>query len=324
MSTSDHAKAAPQLRLPPLTVGQLARYAPFIALVALVIVGATASSTFITSGNIKAVLLSSAILMIVAVGQTFVISTAGIDLSVASVAQLSAVLLGQALSHGWSLWSAVLASVAAGALAGVVNGLLVAKGKIGDFIVTLGTAAAIQGLTLLISQAQPVVVAEAPLIRLSVGSVGPFSYMLLVALVVAGIGWYVLFATPFGTHVLAVGGNRKGAAAMGVRTDTVKIAVYAISGTAAAIGGILLTARLGSAEPTAGAEYQLTSVAAAVLGGVSLFGGRSSIFGPVVGAVILTGILNLLNITSVSVYYQPIALGVVVVLSALLRRFEPA
>ena len=160
------------------------------------------------------------------------------------------------------------------------------------------------------------------MIKLATGGVGVLSLLLLIALIIAGVAWVLLFYTPFGTHVLAVGGNKGAADAMGLHFTRIKVAVYSISGLLAAVGGILLAARLGAAEPTAGAGYQLQSVAAAVLGGVSLFGGKSSIFGPVTGAVILTGILNILNITGVDPYYQPIAVGAVVVASAILRRFE--
>jgi ribose/xylose/arabinose/galactoside ABC-type transport system permease subunit len=304
-------------------LGVLARYAPAIALALLLVAGFIASPVFLTAGNIRAVLLDSSILMIIAVGQTFVMSTGGIDLSVSAVAQLSGILLGTAaVDAGVPIGTAILVALAGGALAGALNGLIIAHGRISDFIVTLGTFGAYTGLTLLISQAQPQVLDSLFLIRVATGGIGVFTTLLLIALVIAGCAWVVLFRTPFGTHVLAVGGNRGAADALGLRFTRIKVAVYAISGLLAAVGGVLLCARLGAAEPTAGAGYQLQSIAAAVLGGVSLFGGRSSVFGPVAGAVILVGILNILNITGVDPYFQPIAVGVVVVLSAVLRRFE--
>lgn len=308
---------------PHSVLGLLARWAPAISLVLLIVIGFIASPVFLTVSNLRALLLASAILMIVAVGQTFVISTGGIDLSVSAVAQLSGIVLGAvAVRVGAPLGVAIVAALLAGTLVGAVNGWIISKGKINDFIVTLGTFGAFTGLTLLISQAQPQTLSSEFLIRLATGGVGVLTYFLLVALVIAALGWLLLFSTPFGTHVLAVGGNKGAAAAVGLSFARVKIGVYAISGLLAGVGGVLLAARLGAAEPTAGGDYQLQSIAAAVLGGVSLFGGKSSIVGPVIGAVILTGILNILNITGVDPYYQPIAVGAVVVLSALLRRFE--
>lgn len=304
-------------------LGRLAKLAPGVALALLLVVGFIATPDFLTGGNMKALLTASAILAVLAVGQAFVMATAGIDLSVPAVAQLSGVLLGITVAgHGWPVGFGIAVSLAAGAAAGAVGGLIVARGKIGDFIVTLGSFSVLTGLTLLLSDGKPTIVRSAFLTKTATGSLGPVGYLPLIAVGVALLGWIVLFNTAFGTHVLAVGGNKGAADALGLSFTRVKIAVYAVAGMLSALGGILLVARLGAAEPTAGAEYQLTSVAAAVLGGVSLFGGRSSIVGPVVGAVVLTGILNLLNLTGVDPYYQPIAVGTVVVLAAVIRRYE--
>lgn len=300
----------------------VAKLAPVLALVLLLIIGAIVSPSFLSAGNLRSMLLSSAIMMIFAVGQTFVISTAGIDLSVASIAQLSGVSLGLLVAAGWSPEAGLLVALLVGAGAGALNGFLISKLKITDFIVTLGTFSAFSGLTLLLSDARPQIVSSPTLITIATGGIGPISYLLLIALVVAAIAYFVMFHTPFGTHLLAVGGNRKAADALGLSFSRVKIGVYAVSGLLAAVAGVLLVARLGAAEPTAGSAYQLTSIAAAVLGGVSLFGGKSSIVGPLIGALVLTGVVNLLTIAGVPVYYQPIAVGAVVVLAAYLRRYE--
>lgn len=303
-------------------IATIAKLAPLLALLLLVIVGAIVSPTFLSAGNIRSMLLSSAILMILAVGQTFVISTGGIDLSVASIAQLAGITLGILVVAGWSPAAAIPVALIVGAAAGALNGVIVSKLKITDFIVTLGTFSAFSGLTLLLSDARPQVVSSALLIKIATGGIGPISNMLLIALILAAIAYVVMFHTPFGTHVLAVGGNRRAAEALGLSFARVKIGVYAIAGLLAGVAGILLVARLGAAEPTAGTAYQLTSIAATVLGGVSLFGGKSSIVGPLLGAIVLTGVVNLLTIAGVPVYYQPIAVGAVVVLAAYLRRYE--
>ena len=198
--------------------------------------------------NIRAVLVDSSILMIIAIGQSFVMSTSGIDLSVSAVAQLSGVVLGAvAVGAGLPIGIGILIALAVGALAGALNGLIIARGKVGDFIVTLGTFGAFTGLTLLISQAQPQILGSAFLIRLATGGAGILTHLLLIALVIAGVAWVLLFYTPFGTHVLAVGGNKGAADADGLSFNRIKVAVYAISGFLAAVGGILLAARLGVA-----------------------------------------------------------------------------
>lgn len=304
-------------------VSTIAKLAPLLALILLVIVGAIASPLFLSVGNIRSLLLSSAILMIFAIGQSFVISTAGIDLSVSSTAQLGGIVMGLLLTViGLPIGLAILGAAVVGAVAGALNGFLVAKAKITDFVVTLATFSAFSGVTLLLSNANPVQAFSPFLITISTGALGVISYLLIIALMLALIAHLVLFNTPFGTHVLAVGGNRSAAEALGLSFFRVKVGVYMISGVLAALGGVLLSARLGAAEPTAGSSYQLQSIAAAVLGGVSLFGGRANIAGPLIGAVVLTGIVNLLTITGVPVYYQPIAVGVVVAIAAFLRRYE--
>jgi len=305
-----------------LGMATVAKLAPLLALIILVIIGAIVSPTFLSFGNIRSMLLTSAILMIFAVGQTFVIATGGIDLSVASIAQLSGVSLGIVVAGGLSPELGMLGALVIGTAAGALNGLIVSKLKITDFIVTLGTFSAYSGLTLLLSDAKPQIVNSSFLIAISTRGFGLVSFLLLIAIVVAVVAHFVMFRTPFGTHVLAVGGNKKAADALGISFVRVKVGVYAISGLLAAVAGILLVARLGAAEPTAGSAYQLTSIAAAVLGGVSLFGGKGSIIGPLIGALVLTGVVNLLTITGVPVYYQPIAVGAVVVLAAYLRRYE--
>lgn len=304
------------------SMATVARWAPVLALIVLVVVGAIVSPTFLSPGNVRSILLSSAILMILAIGQTFVISTGGIDLSVASIAQLSGVFMGVIVAWGFAPELGMLGAVVAGALAGALNGFIVSRWKITDFVATLGTFSAFTGLTLLISDARPQLVTSKTLIVISTGGFGLLSNMLIIAIVVAAIGYFIMFHTPFGTHLLAVGGNRKASDALGLSFTKVKIGVYMISGVLASFAGILLVARLGAAEPTAGSAYQLTSIAAAVLGGVSLFGGKTSIVGPLIGAVVLTGIVNLLTIAGVPVYYQPIAVGAVVILAAYLRKYE--
>ena len=316
------APEKPSLVKRALDLGNLAEWAALIGLVVLVIVFQSANPTFLSPGNIQAMLVAAAILVVLAIGQTFVIATAGIDLSIASAMTLAAVAFGTAFAAGTGLVVAVVVAVVAGALVGLVNGLLVSRGRITDFIVTLGTLSAASGLALIIADGKPKTIISVPLLRLSTGSVGVFGYSFIIAVVLAVVAHVVLFRTRFGTYVLATGGNADAANAVGVSTRRIKTAVYVISGVMAGIASVLLVARVGAAEPAANTSFLLNSVAAVVLGGVSLFGGRATIHGPIIGALLLTALVNGLTLLGVSQFYQPLSVGVVVVLAAFLTRFQ--
>jgi ribose transport system permease protein len=303
-------------------IGFWADWAALVGLIVLVVIFEIANPRFLSAGNIQSMLVAAAILTILAVGQTFVIATAGIDLSIASIMTFAAVVFGQAYTHGWGLPASVLAAVAAGALVGVANGLVISRGKITDFIVTLGGLSAASGAALILANGKPVTIIDSFLLQLSAGGVGIFGWSAIIAAVVAVIAHGVLFHTRFGTHVLATGGAPEAASATGISTGRIKVAVYTISGVLAGFGAILLIARVGAAEPAANTSFLLNSVAAVVLGGVSLFGGRATILGPVIGALLLTALTNGLTLLGVSQFYQPLAVGVVVVLAALLTRFQ--
>lgn len=299
-----------------------ANWAVVVALVVLVVVFGTLSDVFLTAGNIDAILVASAILIVVTVGQTYVIVTSGIDLSIGSMVTLASVVLGYAFANAWGIAAAVGIGLLAGLLAGLINGIIIAKGKITDFVVTLGMLSVASGAALVLSDGRPVQVQTRFLLELAAGSIGPLRYMIVVAIVVAGIAHVALFHMRFGTHLLATGGSAEVARAMGVNVARMKIAAYTISGFLAGIAGVMLTARVGAAEPVAAVALLLSSVAAVVLGGVSLFGGRGTVVGPVVGAVLLTALVNGLTLLGVSQFYQPIAVGSVVILSALLTRWQ--
>lgn len=303
-------------------MGFWAEWAAPIGLVVLIVIFQSLNSTFLSAGNIQSMLVAAAILVVLAIGQTFVIATAGIDLSIASTMTLAAIVFGLVFTGGAGLVPAMVAAVLAGGLVGMVNGLLVSRGRITDFIVTLGMLSAASGLALILSDGKPMTIISAPLLRLSTGSVGIFGYSAIIAAVLAVLAHIVLFRTRFGTHVLATGGNKEAANATGVRTARIKTAVYVISGVLAGVGAILLVARVGAAEPAANTAFLLNSVASVVLGGVSLFGGRATILGPVVGALLLTALVNGLTLLGVSQFYQPLSVGIVVVAAAFLTRFQ--
>jgi len=299
-----------------------ADWAALIGLVVLCVIFQIGNSTFLNIGNIQAMLVAASILVVLSLGQTFVIATAGIDLSIASAMTLGAVCFGSAFGNGQPIWLCCLVAVAGSAAVGVVNGLLIGVAGITDFIVTLGTLSAAAGAALVVSNGQPTTIIDRFLLRLSTDGIGRIGWPVLVAAVLAVLSHVVLFHTRFGTHVLAVGGSKEAATATGISVGRIKVAVYSISGTLAGIGAILLVARIGASEPAANTAFLLNSVAAVVLGGVSLFGGRATIIGPVLGALLLTALANGLTLLGVSEFYQPIAVGAVVVLAALITRFQ--
>jgi putative xylitol transport system permease protein len=303
-----------------LDPANLATWAAPIALVLLAIVFQVLNPTFLSLGNLTSMLTSSAILIVLAIGQTFVVATAGIDLSIASAMTLAAVIFGIAFDAG--LLAAVAAAVVTGLLVGLVNGLIISRGRITDFIVTLGMLSAASGMALIFADGKPKTIISAPLLKLSTGTVWIFGYSFLIAIALAAVAHVVLFHTGFAPYVVAPGGTRAAAAATGVSTARIKTAVYIIAGLTAGIAAILLVARVGAAEPASNTSFLLNSVAAVVLGGVSLFGGRATIAGPVVGALLLTGLVNGLTLLGVSQFYQPLSVGVVVVAAAFLTRFQ--
>jgi ribose transport system permease protein len=317
MPASEAKQPAWQRMLDP---ANLATWAAPIALVVLALVFEVLNPTFLSVGNIQSMLTSAAILIVLTIGQTFVVATAGIDLSIASAMTLAAVVFGVVFDVG--LWPAILAAVATGFVVGMVNGLIIARGRITDFIVTLGMLSAASGAALILADGKPKTIISAPLLKLSTGTVWIFGDMFLIAIALAVAAHIVLFHTRFGTHVLATGGNAEAAAATGVSTERVKAAVYTIAGVSAGIAAVLLVARVGAAEPAANTSFLLNSVAAVVLGGVSLFGGRATIAGPVIGALLLTALVNGLTLLGVSQFYQPLSVGIVVVLAAFLTRFQ--
>ncbi|UVK51381.1 ABC transporter permease [Mesorhizobium sp. AR02] len=299
-----------------------ADWASVVGLVGLVIVFGIAQPVFLSIANLQALLLAAAILVVLSIGQTFVVATSGIDLSLAAAVMLGAIVLGLANAAGYGIFIACVLAVLATSAIGFLNGLIITVGKIPDFVVTLGTLSAITGLGLIMSGGEPTMVGSTFLLRLASGSFGPFGYPVWVAIAAVIAAHITLYHTRFGVHLLATGGQVESAGALGIRTNRVKIAAYTISGSCAGIAAILLVARIGSAEPQINTSLLLNSVAAVVLGGVSLFGGRASILGPAIGALMLTALVNGLTLLNVSAFYQPLAVGAIVVLAALIMRYQ--
>lgn len=292
----------------------------FALLIALLLFTVLNPEHFLTIYNVNTILTAAAVPAILTIGQAFVILTAGIDLSLAALLTLSAVSFGYGFANGWSLGACMIAAVLSGLAGGLVNGFVIAKFKINDFIVTLGMLSLASGVALVISDGRPVQIIDPFLAGLAINGFGPIPYLMIIALILLVIAQWVLTQTRFGTYVLATGGDPDVARSMGINTQAIKIAVYAIAGALAGVAAILAVSRIGAAEPAVNTSYLLNSVAAVVLGGVSLFGGRGNLFGPFIGAILLQMIIIGLTITGVPQYYQYIAIGIIVMLAAILVR----
>lgn len=296
--------------------------AAVLGLVVVCAVFSVLTPFFLTWGNVSDLLVSASILVVLALAQSFSIVVGGIDLSIASNLPWTAVVFGLAYVNHLGMPAAILLAVAAGAVVGVSNGVLISKLRINDFIVTLGMLGVMSGVALIACDGQSFSVSSAFLRGLALGRIGPVRYFYLIAAVLAAAAHILFFWTRFGTHVLATGGNRDAARSMGIPVDRMRIAVYAINGALVGVAGIMLVARTGGSDPSLQTSDLLSSIAAVVLGGGSLFGGRAAIGGTVAGAILLTALLNGFTLLQVSEYYQPIAVGVVVVAAAVLSRLQ--
>ncbi|GAA2304394.1 ABC transporter permease [Streptomyces hawaiiensis] len=305
-----------------LSVGAAARLAAPIGVVAVFVVFFIATPDFLTVSNISDLLVSTSILLVLAMGQQLVVTVAGIDLSVGSNLPWSAAVLGYAYTHGWGLPLSVLLTLLAGLAVGVVNGLMVARLNMTDFIVTLGSLSVVSGLTLLLSSGNTVAVNSGFLRDLALDGIGPVRWFWLVAVLGAAVIGFLLFRTRTGTYLLSTGGNREAAREAGIHVDRMRLIAYASSGLACGIAAVLFVARTGGADPSLQTDLLLGSIAAVVLGGSSLFGGKASVLGSVAGAVLLQSLVNGFTLLGISQYYQPVAVGAVVLGAAFISRFQ--
>jgi ribose transport system permease protein len=281
-----------------------------------------ATPDFLTPNNLLNVGIQVAVVAILAFGQTFVIVTAGIDLSVGSVAALSAMVAaftGQ--SWGMPPMVALLCGLLTGLTAGMLSGAATAYGKLPPFIATLAMLSVARGLTLVVSNGIPIPTPS--VVTWLGGSVGPIPMPVVVMLVMGAIGWFILNRLSIGRAMFAVGGNLEAARLSGIPVKRVLVTVYALSGVFAAVAGLVLSGRLASAQPQAATGYELDAIAAVVIGGASLAGGVGKISGTLIGALVLAVIRNGLNLLNVSAFWQQVIIGLVIAVAVgidVLRR----
>lgn len=308
------------------------RLMAFGGLIVMFIVFSLASPNFFQFNNVVGILLATAVNGVLALGATFVIITAGIDLSVGTVMTFSAVMTGVFItSLGVPVPIGIVGGLGAGALAGFVNGTVISKMKIPPFVATLGMLYIAKGLSLVISGLKPIYFNDTPqfsklAMGSALGSIIPgfeIPNAVLILFGAAFIAHLILTKTVLGRYTFAIGSNEEATRLSGVSVDKWKIAIYTLAGTFAGLGGVLIAARLNSAQPALGAGYELDAIAAVVIGGTSLSGGEGTILGTIIGAFIISVLTNGLRILSVPQEWQIVVTGGIVVLAVymdILRR----
>ena len=293
-----------------------------IGLVALFVVISCLNSSFIEPSNLKNLLRQVSINALISFGMTFVILTGGIDLSVGSILALSSVLMGSFIKSGNNPIVGIVLACVMGAVLGAVNGLVITKGKVAPFIATLATMTIFRGLTLVYTNGNPISSLTESEAFHSFGQ----GYFLglpvpaIMMLLMFAVSYFILHKTTLGRKTYAVGGNEKVSFIAGIKIDRIKIFAYTITGFLCGMAGAILTSRLNSAQPTAGTGYELDAIAAVVLGGTSLSGGKGRIAGTIIGALIIGTLNNGLNILNVSSFYQQVVKGIVILLAVLMDR----
>jgi ribose transport system permease protein len=293
-------------------------------IVLLILFGAMtlASSDFLTGDNMANLARQVAVFGIIAVGQLLVILTAGIDLSVGSVLGLTGCVTAELLVHGWGIVPAILVGMLVGAAIGIFNGSLVAFVKLPPFIVTLGMLGIARGAVLVLTDASTVQPLPDAFGNIANGSFLGLPNLLWLFVAVVVIASLILRRTVFGRYVYAVGSNPESARLAGVPVTRVLVAVYAISGLLAAVGGVLFTSRLNAGIPTAGTGYELNAIAACVIGGASLFGAKGGAFGAAAGALIVGVLNNGGNLLAINSFYLQIIIGALILAAVAFDQWQ--
>jgi ribose/xylose/arabinose/galactoside ABC-type transport system permease subunit len=316
--------------------GLLARFAPVIFLLVLMGVFALLSPAFLKPLNLFNVMRQVSVYGLLAIGMTFVILTRGIDLSVGSIVALSGLAAAivakgglesrfavgaatEAQGYGWPL--AMLTALAVGTGAGLIQGLAITRLKVPPFVVTLGGMSAFRGLALLLAGGGPISGFDDAYRFVGQGTIGPVPVPVIIFLTAAAIAHVVLRYTRYGRRIYAIGGNPEAARLSGLAVERLTLSVYIIIGFLAGLGSFVLSARLNSAEAVAGIGYELTVIASVVIGGTSLFGGIGTIFGTVIGTILIGVLLNGLQLNNVSSYVQQVIIGVIIVLAVAFDTF---
>jgi inositol transport system permease protein len=305
----------------------LSRYAPAVCLLGLMVVFAILEPSFLSPLNLFNVMRQISIEGLIAIGMTFVILTAGIDLSVGSLVAVAGLVaamiakgstassfsLNASAQQGYGWFAALLGAVAVGLVGGFVQGTAITKLKVPPFVVTLGGLSVFRGIALMISASGPISGFDASYRWWGQGRIGPVPIPVIIFLTTAAVAFVVLRYTRYGRQVYAVGGNREAARLSGVNVRRILLSVYVIIGFLSGLAGFVLSARLNSSEAVAGMGYELNVIASVVIGGTSLFGGVGTIFGTVIGSILIGVLINGLVLMNVNPYVQQITIGLILV-----------
>lgn len=296
------------------------KYKSLIGLLILCIVISIITPRFLSYGNIKNVLTQVSVNAVIAIGMSFVILTGGIDLSVGSILAVSAAAAASIMKSTGNVYLAIFVALAIGCVIGLINGVLVSKGKIQAFIVTLATMTIFRGITYVYTNGTPISGLGQNFSGIGNKMILGLPIPVVIMVIVFGIAFYILSQTRYGRYLYALGGNEDSARLSGINTDKIKTLVYVICGATAALSGIIVTSRIGSASPNAGVGFELDAIAAVVVGGTSLSGGEGSVVGTIIGALIIGVLSNGLNLVNVSPFYQAIVKGLVILLAVMIKR----
>jgi ribose transport system permease protein len=324
MTTVPETEAPARRRAVPALTGarrmQLQEYALVAVVVALLIAGTILEGEdFMSKENLFNVLRQGSVVGVLAIGMTFVIATAGIDLSVGSMVAAAGVAGGLLVDSG--SFTFIIGALALGLVLGAINGAAVSYGRVVPFIATLAMLLIARGLALWMSDKTPISLFDLDSLRwFGTGEVLTIPSALIVFLAVAAVGWVLLNRTPYGRYVVAVGGNTEAARIAGVKVNRILFSVYVLSGICVGIAAILLCGRLASASPVAGNLYELDAIAAVVIGGSSLAGGRATIVGTVLGVITFALVFNLLTLMNLAVEIQSVTKGAIILAAVLLQR----
>jgi len=298
----------------------LQRYGLILSFLLLCLVLTIFSDRFFTVDNMFNILRQSTINGIIAVGMTLVILTAGIDLSVGSILALSSVMAASMLQSGMPVPLAILFGLGIGAACGLTNGLIITRASVPPFVTTLGMMTIARGLALVFTGGKPITGLPETFRFIGTGSVGPIPTPIIIAALAFIIGFIMLTRTSLGQFIYAIGNNPVAARYAGISVSINITLVYAISGFLSALAGLILIARLNSAQPTAGIGFEFDAIAAVVVGGTSFAGGQGGLGGTLIGVLIIAVLNNGLNLLNISSFYQPVVSGIVIALALLLHR----
>ncbi len=299
-------------------VARTRQFGTLLGLVSLSVVLWILTPHFLTVSNLLNVLEQSAINAIVAAGMTFVIISGGIDLSVGSVLALAGIVLASLLQAGVGLPIAMTVALASAAICGLLNGLFVTLGRLPPFIATLGMMSVARGLALIWAEGRPISGFSESFRLMATGRPLGIPAPVLITLVVYAIAHVALAHSVFGRSIYAIGGNEEASRLSGVPVRFHKVGAYVVCGLTSGVAAVVLTARLNSAQPTAGIMYELDAIAATVIGGTSLFGGEGTLLGALIGALIMGVLRNGLNLLNVSSFVQQFVIGIVIIAAVLI------